>query len=213
MNISKSTFQEMMMTTPSAGNATSAMPGTVGVGSTPTAPPMAGGKKTKKGVAAKKPSASKKAVPKKATKKGGALMDDVKNLAVPFAILLAKQGLQSMFDKKKTKKGGEVELEAKTASKVNSQRRRTTIAGGSCGSSCAAGLSQFTDALTPPSNSVNPPQAGGAKKTTKKVVKKVVKKAVKKGGAEEQNAGARAVQVKSRFEKLSKEIDEFLQKY
>jgi len=214
MNISKSTFQEMMMTTPSAGNSASSMPGNVGVGSTPTAPPMAGGKKVKKGGAAKKPSASKKVVPKKATKKGGALMDDVKNLAVPFAILLAKQGLQSMFDKKKTKKGGEVELEARSASKLNSQRRRTTIAGGSCGSSCAAGLSQFTDALTPSSNSVNPPQAGGAKKATKKVVKKAVKKpSSKKGGAEEQNAGARAVQVKSRFEKLSKEIDEFLQKY
>jgi hypothetical protein len=48
-------------------------------------------------------------------KKGGALMDDLQNLAVPFAILLAKQGLESMFSsnekdaskKTKTMKGGD----------------------------------------------------------------------------------------------------------
>lgn len=43
----------------------------------------------------RKPSAT---VPKK--KKGGAVIDDLKNLAVPFAILLAKQGLQGLFDNK-----------------------------------------------------------------------------------------------------------------
>jgi hypothetical protein len=46
-------------------------------------------------VAAKKPKS--RAAPKK---KGGAVMDDVKNLVVPFAILLAKQGLQSLYENK-----------------------------------------------------------------------------------------------------------------
>jgi hypothetical protein len=45
-------------------------------------------------------------------KKGGALVDDMKNLAVPFAILLAKYGIESMTDKSKDKpvkksKGGD----------------------------------------------------------------------------------------------------------
>lgn len=53
-------------------------------------------------------------------KKGGALMDDLQNLAVPFAILLAKQGLESMFSKdKKTQK---------TAKKSSSKQ-----SGGDCG--------------------------------------------------------------------------------
>lgn len=171
----------------------------------PSMPGMTGGKKSKKTVA-KKP-VGKKPVGKR-TKKGGALMDDVKNLAVPFAILLAKQGLQSMFDKKKAKKGGEVELAASSASKVSSQRRRSTIAGGNCGSQCA-GVSEFTPA---PTTSQSPPltQLGGKRKIVKKTKAKAKPK---KGGSEEQEAGAHSQQVKSRFEKLSKEIDEFLQKY
>ena len=47
----------------------------------------------------KKPAKSVKSSSKK-TKKGGALVDDIKNLAVPFAILLAKQGVQTLFEKK-----------------------------------------------------------------------------------------------------------------
>lgn len=41
---------------------------------------------------------------KKSKAKGGSLVSDLSNLAVPFAILLAKQGLESMFDSKKTAK-------------------------------------------------------------------------------------------------------------
>lgn len=185
---------------------TSEMSKFVDMSKMPGMPGMTGGKKAKKTVT-KKPVGKKVTVGKK-TKKGGALMDDVKNLAVPFAILLAKQGLQSMFDKKKAKKGGEVELSASSASKVASQRRRSTIAGGSCGSQCA-GVSQFTNAQTPiASQPPALPQMGGKRKVGKKMVKKS-----KKGGSEEQEAGSRSMQVKSRFEKLSKEIDEFLQKY
>lgn len=100
--------------------------------------PHVGGKKrtSKKAAPAKKPSSSK-------GKKGGALLDDVKNLAVPFAILLAKQGLQNLFDEKKTKTDKKPKTEKKTktekkpaASKPSSSKRRTSIAGGSA---CTAG--------------------------------------------------------------------------
>lgn len=71
---------------------------------------------------------------KQSSKKGGAIVDDVKNLAVPFAILLAKEGLAKMFkaDTKKPSKS----LSASSASKPTSSRRRTTQAGGSCNLGC-----------------------------------------------------------------------------
>lgn len=53
-------------------------------------------KKASKSPAAASPKA--KDAPKK--KKGGAIVDDLKSLAVPFAILLAKEGVQSLFDSK-----------------------------------------------------------------------------------------------------------------
>lgn len=93
---------------------------------------LSGGAKKK--AAAKKPAAKKPAAKKPAAKKGGALVDDVKNLAVPFAILLAKQGLEGMFKKKEKKASAAVSV------------RRRSAAGGSC-SSCAT----------------VPAQAGGAK--------------------------------------------------
>lgn len=116
-------------------------------------PMMMGGKKSKKSKSTK-PAASK---PKKSKKKGGALMDDVKNLAVPFAILLAKQGLQSVFDKKK--KSPKSAISAKSAEGPSSPRRKATATGGSCGSGCSA-----------------QPMAGGAKKSKKVKSKKTTKK-------------------------------------
>ena len=94
--------------------------------------------------------------------KGGSLVSDLSNLAVPFAILLAKQGLESMFDSKKTSqslkksslKGG------KTDTFVGSP-----LDGGDCG--CGATSSMPTPAMV-----------GG--KNTVKTVKKVKK--TKKGG-------------------------------
>lgn len=75
---------------------------------------LVGGAKKGKKVAAKKGK-------KVAAKKGGSIMKDVQNLAVPFGILLAKQGLDKLVkksesDKKKpTKKGGEVSEGQKAA--------------------------------------------------------------------------------------------------
>lgn len=57
---------------------------------------QAGGKKPVKKLRKSPPKPSK-------AKKGGALVDDMKNLAVPFAILLAKYGIESMTDKPKDK--------------------------------------------------------------------------------------------------------------
>jgi hypothetical protein len=182
-NNSKATFQELPMSMPKE------------ISSPPPNSGMIGGKKSVKKTGVKKTgvkkSESDKPVAKKG-KKGGALMNDIKNLAVPFAILLAKQGLQSMFDKKKSKKGGEIE------SSPTSLRRHATIAGGSCGSQCAV-----------PIDAASAQHVGGAKPKLPK--KKGCK--TKKGGAEEQETGARNKIIKSRFEKLSKEIDQFLQKY
>ena len=62
----------------------------------------------------KKPAAGKKS--------GGAIMDDIKNLAVPFAILLAKEGLQSMFDDKKDKIGVASDSPKSTSAKSTSAR-------------------------------------------------------------------------------------------
>jgi hypothetical protein len=85
--------------------------------------------------------------------KGGALVEDIKSLAVPFAILLAKEGLEKMFKKNKP---------VAKKSKSTATRKRAAV-GGNC-TSCA------------------PPVKGG-------------------GGG------------KSKFAKLSDEIDRFLKKH
>lgn len=83
-----------------------------------------------------KSSASKAATPKRVPKKGGAIVEDVKTLAVPFAVLLAKEGLSKVFNKKDTKPSPS--LSAKTAAKPSSMRRRSTLSGGSCNLGCGA---------------------------------------------------------------------------
>jgi hypothetical protein len=101
-----------------------------------------GGKKTKKSQQSKQQDKKKQAEPKKkqsqSAKKGGAIVNDVKNLAVPFAILLAKEGLSKMFkaDTKTTKSSKS--LSASSAKKTTSSRRRTTMSGGSCNLGCTA---------------------------------------------------------------------------
>lgn len=71
-----------------------------------------GGKKSKKNTKTTKTT--------KKSHKGGDLMSDLKNLAVPFAILLAKQSVEKMSSDKKTK-----------TSKSPEMSRRKSIAGGS----------------------------------------------------------------------------------
>jgi hypothetical protein len=82
---------------------------------------------SKGGEAKKTAKSAAKSSAKKSVKKGGFIADDIKNLAVPFAILLAKQGLTNMFDKKKQ------ESKAKTPSpsKPSSIQRRKSVSGGS----------------------------------------------------------------------------------
>lgn len=98
---------------------------------------------------------------KRRTKKGGALMDDVQKLAVPFAILLAKQGLDMAYNKKGTKTSTSKSTTSKTKL---TKGRKVSAAGGDC-QSCNKN---------------------------------------KKGGATD---------IKDRFAKLSKQIDDFLKKY
>jgi hypothetical protein len=95
-----------------------------------------------------KPKGKKQKTPKGKGKKGGALVDDIKNLAVPFAILLAKQGLEGMFsDKKAEKKSG------------NMTKRKTTMAGGACGCSSQQQSADLKGGAKKPK--------GGAKKPTR----------------------------------------------
>lgn len=76
---------------------------------------------------------------KQSAKKGGAIVDDVKNLAVPFAILLAKEGLSKMFPKSaKSSSQAKSSISPASASKSSSSRRRTTMSGGSCNLGCTA---------------------------------------------------------------------------
>lgn len=92
---------------------------------------LSGGRKKR---VAKKPAAAKAADKKKAgpvKKKGGALVDDMKNLAVPFAILLAQQGLKGMLNKKEDSKGSK----GSKGSKKSASKKQS---GGSGCSSCAA---------------------------------------------------------------------------
>ncbi len=72
---------------------------------------------------------------KQSAKRGGAIVDDVKNLAVPFAILLAKEGLSKMFPKGTS---SSKTLSPASASKPLSSRRRATMSGGSCNLGCTA---------------------------------------------------------------------------
>lgn len=101
----------------------------------------------------KKSPGAKKTTKKATAKKGGNLATDVVNLAVPFALLLAKQAVEAMFDKKKEKKEGKAKTKAssktkstKTKSSVKSAKspagvRRRTVAGGCGTTACAAGQS------------------------------------------------------------------------
>jgi hypothetical protein len=73
----------------------------------------------------------------KQAKKGGSFIADVNNLAVPFAILLAKEGLSKVF-KKDAKDAKKTSVSPKTASKPSSLRRKSTLAGGSCNLGCGA---------------------------------------------------------------------------
>ena len=66
---------------------------------------------------------------KKVVKKGGSLASDLQNLAVPFAILLAKQGLESMFSNEKKGKSSSPNKKSKSKSVKTVQK------GGDCGCS------------------------------------------------------------------------------
>jgi len=132
----------------------------------------------------------KKADPKKKTKKGGdALSEQLTGLAVPFAFLLAKQGLEALKSNKK-----------KSASPKKSARR-ATMAGGSDVSGA-----DLLENVAAPAN-----LQGGAKKKTKKPKHK-------KGGeclscnnsVASQIGGASSLR---NLEKLRKNIDNFLKKY
>ena len=124
---------------------TNASNSTYPVASAPNSTPAVGGAKRSKASQSKacakqggKSSSSKSTKSTKSKKQGGALVDDIKNLAVPFAILLAKQGLSTMFEKKsaadKSKKPAS--KKAPAAKPASATRRRTATGGSACTSGC-----------------------------------------------------------------------------
>jgi hypothetical protein len=76
--------------------------------------PMGGAKRSTK--TSQKP--SQKPPKQQNNKRGGALLEDITNLAVPFAILLAKEGLQGMSKKKTTEKKASIKKSTKKSTKV-----------------------------------------------------------------------------------------------
>lgn len=89
--------------------------------------------KPKQKQAEKKSSTEKRASPSSSSKKGGSLVQDIKTLALPFALLLAKEGLGKTL--KKDAKPQE-SMAPRRAAKPSSSRRRTTLSGGSCNLGC-----------------------------------------------------------------------------
>lgn len=93
-------------------------------------------------------------------KHGGALSDDLKTLAVPFAILLAKQGLE---ERKKNIPNKSSTKNPSSTKSPTSFRRKTTMTGGNCGPCNGAGLVANT-------------QTGGKMKKLSKAIDNFLKK-------------------------------------
>lgn len=111
--------------------------------------PLEGGKRMKK--PSKKMAAKPKPAPKKHPKKGGdgELLQQVSGLAVPFAFLLAKQGLEAMKDKKKS---------------VKPSSKKASV-GGSCPSCAPVDPTPVkVNAVAPAASKVNAPAVGGRNK-------------------------------------------------
>ena len=86
-----------------------------------------------------KPKTEKKVATKKTNvKKGGDLMQNMAGLAVPFAFLLAKQGLEALKDSKSTKAPKEPKREmVKPYPKYHQRSKKASLSGGGC-SSCVS---------------------------------------------------------------------------
>lgn len=117
-------------------------------------------------------------------KKGGAVMDDIKNLAVPFAILLAKQGLEGLFNNKTTKEVGVSASPKKTVKSAKPSARKQQ------------------EQEQKNEQQKNKQQKGGACATCQGA-------AVVGGGKKESNRPS----LKKNYVSLAKKIDEFLSKY
>ena len=100
----------------------------------------------KKTTAVKESSKKSAAVPKtKSSKKGGDLMQNITGLAVPFAFLLAKQGLEALKESKKVEKVEKSEKKEKQGKPERQSKytprtsKKASMEGGAC-SSCTTSL-------------------------------------------------------------------------
>lgn len=126
----------------------------------------------------------------KKSMKGGTVVDDIKNLAVPFAILLAKQGIQTFFQNK----SGDVGIAASPKKSVQNANNSITA---SARPSASKSAQQTGKGLTVP----KVPKRGGSCSACQASTSMT--------GGSKQDASA----LKKNYESLAKKIDDFLSKY
>lgn len=139
-------------------------------------------------------------------KQGGSLVSDIQNLAVPFAILLAKQGLDGVFGKSKPEKPVAAKkkttrpssAKAAPASKPASAQRRKTITGGS-------GKASTSEKFGGSGKASTSGQFGGVCSSASACA------GMKGGNCQRKQGGSK--NVSSQFDQVAKEIQSFLHKY
>lgn len=93
--------------------------------------------------------------PKARATRGGSFFEDVRALSVPFSLILAKQGIESL-----KKKDGSSSKSKKPAAKKSSSSQR----GGSCGTGCAGGRTWGGSAQAAPATAVSTQMAALSKR-------------------------------------------------
>lgn len=168
----------------------------------------------KKKVTTKKPAAKKtvvsdkkkvQKVPKKSVrsskKKGGDLMGDVQKLAVPFAILLAKQGVQAMFEEsKKGNSSGNAVSSSPSESVVSSSSKNSKNSKNNSSSQNGGMKKKQAGGTGCPSCQTVTPMTGGSKS----------KKTVKSGGTV---GDVTEKSIKEKYNDLASRIEQFLSRY
>lgn len=139
----------------------------------------------------------------RSTKKdGGALVDDIKNLAVPFAILLAKQGIQSMYERKEPSENVAYSSPENSSKNSNTKDANTknvnTAKGGRQPKKQKGGECPVCQEVIPPVEQppVEPVISGGSKVSRRR-----------KGGSSSEES------IKYKYSELAERIERFLAKH
>ena len=128
-------------------------------------------------------------------KEGGAMVDDLKNLAVPFALLLAKEGLQGLFQNKSDSDVGVSARKSASAKKASASSTAKKSASATKSASAKKSVSKKNDEQN---------QQGGACTACQSSC------GGKAGGS---NKKANSEVLKKNYTSLANKINEFLSKY